>query len=87
MAPERKHLSGWQEAESQVEAREEGTFRCPECAAAWSDRQRITMNNLARLVHEGQSIDEQGQITGHIRPTETLGLPLVGLPQPVPRTR
>jgi phage terminase large subunit GpA-like protein len=73
VAPEREHLVGWQEAPSQIEARQQGHFRCGECAAAWTDRQRAEMNAEARLVHEGQTLADDGEPVGMTRPTETLG--------------
>ena len=73
VAPEREHLLGWREAESQAGARDQGQFACPECGGFWSEEQRQQANQQSQLLHEGQSVDDDGQLTGEPRPTETLG--------------
>ncbi|WP_261342069.1 phage terminase large subunit family protein [Thalassoglobus neptunius] len=71
--PEREQLVGWKDAESQTAARDAGVFTCPECAAAWSEQERITANAQSQLVHAGQQVDEHGTLTGDPKRTETLG--------------
>lgn len=73
VSPEREHLTGWQGADSQVAARSAGAFSCPECGAIWSAEQRAAANLGGRLVHRGQTIDEQGVVQGHLPATDTLG--------------
>jgi phage terminase large subunit GpA-like protein len=73
VAPEREHLTGWQGAAAQMDARQTGAFSCPTCGHIWSENDRITANGHCRLLHEGQTIDAEGNITGAIPRTNTLG--------------
>lgn len=73
VSPEREQLSGWQGAESQVAARHAGAFSCPECGEYWSADERTVANQGARLLHRGQSMDEQGNVAGDPPATDTLG--------------
>jgi phage terminase large subunit GpA-like protein len=73
VSPEREHLRGWQEAESQTEARAQAEFACPECLQVWSNDQRVQANRDCRLIHAGQSFDAEGSLTGNLPPTDTLG--------------
>jgi phage terminase large subunit GpA-like protein len=58
VTPEREMLIGWQEAESEQEAREKSLFFCSAqgCGQAWSDLDRKTANENAVLVHRDQEI-------------------------------
>ena len=71
--PEREHLQGWQHAETVDEAKREACWVCPHCGAIWDDDQRREMNQGAKLIHRGQTIDEDGTIRGEPDPTDTLG--------------
>lgn len=51
VSPEREHFVGWQEAESEDDARAGGHFVCPSCAAPLTEDERRTMNLEARLKH------------------------------------
>lgn len=73
VTPEREHLVGWREAETEVEALRGAHFACPACGHAISDDERIAMNQAARLVHRGQEITPDGQIVGEPADTLTLG--------------
>lgn len=75
VCPEREHFIGWEDAENEIEAEENGTFICPNpsCSAMISDEERRQMNLDARLVHKGQRIDRDGVIHGDRPPTRTLG--------------
>lgn len=73
VTPEREHLFGWHDAENILEARERGQFACPACGVLWDDRQREQMNRSCRVLHRGQTIDEDGQIEGNLPKTDTLG--------------
>jgi len=73
VAPDRPHLQGWQDASSFVEAREAGRFTCPECNAAWTEDERTAANRAGRLLHEGEEVDEKGELVGEAKPTDTLG--------------
>ena len=71
IAPEREHLTGWQGADSLLAARATAAFACPSCGDVWSSDQRTLANSEGRLLHEGQSIDEQGNVVGQPPDTDT----------------
>lgn len=73
VTPEREHLVGWQDADSEEAARQATAFYCPGCGESWSDAQRVEANVAAKLIHRGQSIDRLGRIRGQLPPTRTLG--------------
>ena len=73
VSPEREHLTGWQGAESQAAARTAGAFSCPSCGQDWTQEERIQANHRARLLHEGQSFDERGELIGEPKASDTLG--------------
>lgn len=73
VAPEREHLAGWQEAESEEEAAELAHFVCPECSEAWSESDRTESAEKAVLVHKGQEITKRGEVTGPLPKTQTFG--------------
>ncbi len=72
VTPEREHLVGWQEATTQLEARETGLFSCPECQEVWNESQRIEANFHGQLLHDGQSMVD-GVVQGSPPATDTLG--------------
>ncbi len=72
VCPEREHFVGWQEAETEDMAANEGTFTCPACTAILDDDDRKEANRDLRVVHRGQDIDVQGNVTGPEPPTSTL---------------
>ena len=71
--PERDHFLGWQDASDEIEAGDRSHFVCPECTTPWSDAQRFAANQKSVLLHRGQTIDKQGNITGDPPPTSILG--------------
>lgn len=73
VTPEREHLVGWQEATSKMDARRRAHFVCPACSKPLSPEQRVEMNQGAKLLHRGQSIDRKGRISGDPPDTDTLG--------------
>lgn len=73
VTPERQHLVGWQDAASETEAIEKAHLVCPSCGAIWSNQQRLEANRRGVLVHQGQQVDSQGQVTGPPPQTNTLG--------------
>ncbi len=73
VTPERSDLKGWQAADNEIEAEELSYFACPECEKRLTDEERREMNVAAKLVHRGQEIDKDGNITGDLPPTRTLG--------------
>ncbi|MFQ5507119.1 MAG: phage terminase large subunit family protein, partial [Planctomycetota bacterium] len=73
VTPEREHLQGWQDAESEIEARELAHFCCPDCGQHWTEEERREANLRGQLLHRGQEIDEKGKIAGPLPQTQTLG--------------
>jgi phage terminase large subunit GpA-like protein len=73
VTPERQHLTGWHEAATVVEARENAHLACPACGATWTEDDRAAANRLGRLVHKGQEILPDGTIAGLLPKTLTLG--------------
>lgn len=72
VTPRRRHLVGWKEAADEFEAAQ-ASIHCPNCAAAWTEAERRQANQAVRVVHRGQSIDREGNVTGPLPPTNTLG--------------
>lgn len=73
VAPEREHLVGWQGKESEEEAAEAAHFICPSCGDAWSDSDRVESWDRAVLVHRGQEVNRDGEVTGEPPKTQTFG--------------
>jgi len=73
VCPEREHLAGWREAETELAAIRQSHFCCPACGHEISEDERRVMNLLAKVLHRGQSIDRRGRITGDPPETLTLG--------------
>jgi len=81
VTPEREHLIGWQDAETLQQAKDAAAFICPDCAAVWSDEDRVIANNESHLLHRGQTIapgsddpssSDQPRIVGEPPITDTL---------------
>lgn len=70
--PEREHLVGWEEAETEVEAMEESVLCCPDCGACWTEDDRRQGVEESILIHKGQRI-ENGKVVGEPFKTRTLG--------------
>lgn len=73
VTPEREHLVGWQDCQSELEAERMAKFYCPDCATAFTEEQRARANLHARLVHRGQEITPEGLVVGAMPETRTLG--------------
>lgn len=76
VTPEREHLVGWHETNSELEAKDHAHFCCPQCAEPWTAEERRLANEGAVALHAGQEIvrSEEGlRIEGAPKPTETLG--------------
>lgn len=74
VTPEREHLVGWQDAESEIQAREEARFVCPNCGSPWTERERVEANLKCRGVHKDQTITPEGTVEGPEPQTKTFGL-------------
>ncbi len=73
VCPEREHLRGFEQATNEFEAEAGGHIVCPSCGETITEAERKEMNRTAKLVHRGQEIDCEGNITGELPPTWTLG--------------
>lgn len=74
VSPERIHLQGWREGVDEVDAGEKTYLECPACKARWTEKDRQKANAECHVIHEGQSIDTNGVITGEPKRTRTFGL-------------
>jgi phage terminase large subunit GpA-like protein len=74
VTPEREHLVGWAEAETEEDSRDQSRWHCPSCAQVISEPERVAMNRASKLLHRGQTIDSDGTIIGAMPRTRTLGL-------------
>lgn len=72
--PERERLVGWQEAADALEAAKGARYACVGCAVLWDEKDRAKAIDAARLVHQGQEIDTDGEITGEPPKTRVLGV-------------
>lgn len=72
VALERENLHGWQNSESDEQARRDAQFFCSECGAAWTEAERRQANTQCILRHRGQDIVD-GQLVGDVPETRTLG--------------
>jgi phage terminase large subunit GpA-like protein len=73
VSPEREHLVGWQEAESELEAADKASWTCPACQSQWTEGERRDAAAQAVLVHSGQRVLPSGDVIGEPPPTKTLG--------------
>lgn len=73
VTPEREHFRGWKGAANELEAGRLGHFVCPACDQPWTDVERVEANKHARLIHRGQTIDTDGNVSGELPATNTLG--------------
>lgn len=72
IAPEREHLIGFEEAESEMEAAELAGWFCYKCGELITDEQRIASVQSCRLTHAGQSINKHGEVIGDFPKTMRL---------------
>lgn len=72
IAPERDHLCGFEEAESEVEAAEESAWFCYCCGELITDEQRLASVRECKIVHGDQTIDSQGRVVGDLPKTRRL---------------
>jgi phage terminase large subunit GpA-like protein len=73
VTPEREHVVGWEDADTEIDARDNTQFHCPGCGGGWTEKQRLKANTRAKLLHRGQAIDEAGKVSGALPKTLTLG--------------
>ena len=73
VTPEREHLVGWQDAPTEIDARERARWVCPACGAVLTEADRITMNRAAVPAHRGQQVRDDGVVEGDRPRTLTFG--------------
>ena len=73
VSPGRDCLIGWEDADTEIEARANAAWSCPNCGEAWTEAERHAANCRSVLVHKGQSIGSDGAISGPAPATRTLG--------------
>ena len=71
VSPEREHLTGWEQAESKIQAGKISAWTCPECGIFLSENDRRLMNEQSVLVHRGQEVTPSGEIVGNVVETDT----------------
>jgi phage terminase large subunit GpA-like protein len=64
IAPSREHLIGWHDAQTESQAESLARWACPECGIVFDDAKRLQALQQCKLRHRGQTIDEQGNISG-----------------------
>jgi hypothetical protein len=72
ITPDREHLHGWHDAQSEDEAANESFWCCPACGEEITEDERKAANRDIRLLHYGQSIDRRGRIVGDRPKVSTL---------------
>lgn len=70
--PGRRHVRGWQDAETEIEAEKLSHWVCPTCEEPIDDIQRAESLQRCKIVHGEQQIDKRGRITGELPPTRRL---------------
>ena len=82
VTPEREHLKGWQEAETEEQARQESAWYCPECDTAWTQEDREKGWSGMKLIHDGQEVTPEGEIVGPPPKSRTLGFRWAAIDNP-----
>jgi hypothetical protein len=73
VTPEREHLVGHEQADTEIQARRQAAWICPNCAVIITEDERRTMNERGVVLHGDQTIDRDGKIQGQPPATRTLG--------------
>lgn len=71
--PERERLVGWKDAPDALAAGAAARYVC-ECGVRWDETDRARAIEDARLVHRGQEVDADGNVTGPMPRTRVLGV-------------
>jgi len=83
---EREHLTGWQDTADEFAAGAAAKWECPACLQTFGDEERKRMHGQTLLVHRGQEVSPDGEITGDVPQTETFGLQWSAFDNPFIRT-
>jgi len=62
--PKRENLTGWEGAASVIDADRDGRWTCGECAAVWTEDDRVQANEESVSIHRGQVAKSDGTIEG-----------------------
>lgn len=73
VAPDREHLRGWDEGRTSEEAASLAFFACPSCDEPWSDADRSESSKHLVICHQGQNVDDSGNVVGDLPETQTFG--------------
>ena len=60
--------------ESAVSAEETARYKCAKCETLWDNSMRLEALNTPKLVHRGQYIDNDGNVSGPLPPTKNFGI-------------
>jgi len=83
---ERSHLVGWQDTADEFEAADAAKWECPACSGTFGEEERKQMHRQTLLVHRGQEVTPEGEVTGTEPRTETFGLQWSAFDNPFVRT-
>lgn len=72
ISPERQHLTGWKNAETEIEAEDSSFWICPLCDDPIDEQQRRSSLADCRILHGTQSLDRKGNVIGPLPPTRRL---------------
>lgn len=72
ISPERRHLIGWQDATTELEAEEKARWECPTCREPIDDDLRRMSMEDCQILHGEQTITKRGKIQGELPPTRRL---------------
>lgn len=72
ISPERKHLVGWKDAETEIQAEERAFWICPNCGEPIDDQQRRASIQDCKILHGNQTVDKRGRVIGDLPATRRL---------------
>lgn len=72
IAPEREHLIGFEDAQSEPEAQEMASWFCYQCGQLITEGERLDSIAQCRIIHGDQTIDKNGDIHGEMPRTRRL---------------
>jgi hypothetical protein len=72
ISPERRHLVGWQDAETELQAEERAFWTCPTCGESIDNDQRRESVKDCLILHGSQKVDKRGRVIGDLPATRRL---------------
>jgi phage terminase large subunit GpA-like protein len=70
--PGRRHVRGWQDAETELDSERLSHWICPKCEEPINDTERRASLLKCKILHGDQKINKRGRITGDLPPTRRL---------------